>query len=44
MRPTIRVWGLGWPIDHVLTSGQGSTEIRPGLGSDHAGVVARIGF
>ncbi|WP_323021764.1 endonuclease/exonuclease/phosphatase family protein [Pararhodobacter sp.] len=44
MRATIRVLGLGWPIDHVLTSGQGSTEIRPRLGSDHAGVVARIGF
>ena len=44
MRATIRVLGLGWPIDQVLTSGQGSTEIRPRLGSDHAGVVARIGF
>ncbi len=38
-----------WPylpfrIDHVLASGSGSLSIRPKLGSDHNGLMARIDF
>ncbi len=38
-----RVIWPGLPIDHVLTpGGAGTTEIRPLLGSDHYGILARI--
>jgi endonuclease/exonuclease/phosphatase (EEP) superfamily protein YafD len=30
------------PIDHVLARGGGTVETRPGLGSDHLGLLARI--
>ena len=32
------------PIDHVLTNGTGDVTRRPQFGSDHFGLVARIGF
>lgn len=41
---TIDLWGLPLPIDHVLSSGTGSSDRRPLLGSDHHGLVARIKF
>jgi len=41
---TISLKGLPLPIDHVLSSGTGRTERRALLGSDHHGLVARIGF
>ncbi|WP_375280975.1 endonuclease/exonuclease/phosphatase family protein [Pseudooctadecabacter sp.] len=46
--PLVRTFSLsGYPlgIDHVLaTGGTGDLEVRPLMGSDHYGVVARIGF
>lgn len=39
---TIEVRGVGFPIDHVLTDGNGTTSLRGRLGSDHAGLSARI--
>lgn len=30
------------PIDHVLSPGGGQVEARPGLGSDHLGLLARL--
>lgn len=44
VQTTILLRGIGLPIDHVLTTGQGRVERRPQLGSDHFGLVARIGF
>lgn len=41
---TIDVRGLPMTIDHVLTDGAGTTERRPLFGSDHHGLVARIGW
>ncbi|WP_309667388.1 endonuclease/exonuclease/phosphatase family protein [Tabrizicola sp.] len=32
------------PIDHVLAPGGGSIELRPLLGSDHRGLVGRLGL
>lgn len=42
LRDTIEVRGVGFPIDHALTDGQGTTILRPRFGSDHHGLVARI--
>lgn len=39
---TIEVRGVGFPIDHVLTDGGGTANVRGLIGSDHAGVLARI--
>lgn len=39
---TIEVQGVGLPIDHVLTDGQGSVTRAERFGSDHYGLVARI--
>lgn len=46
IRPTLFVKGYPLPIDHVLTDArwQASVERRPRLGSDHFGVLARIGI
>lgn len=45
MRPTLFVKGYPLPIDHVLVDfrTRGEVELRPKLGSDHHGVLARIG-
>lgn len=40
--PTIEVRGVGLPIDHVLTDGQGTVTRVARMGSDHFGLVARI--
>jgi len=37
-----KAFGMRLPIDHVLATGGGMTQIRPTLGSDHNGVLARI--
>lgn len=42
VRPTLKLRHLPLPLDHVLAPGGGSLEVRPLLGSDHAGVVARV--
>ncbi len=39
--PRFHPW-VRLPIDHVFAPGQGSVELRPLLGSDHYGIVARI--
>lgn len=39
---TIEVRGVGFPIDHVLTDGDGTATLRGRMGSDHEGLVARI--
>ena len=40
---TFELYGYPLAIDHVLaTGGQGSIEVRPRLGSDHFGVLARV--
>ena len=39
--PRFHPW-VRLPIDHVFAPGQGATELRPLLGSDHYGLVARI--
>jgi endonuclease/exonuclease/phosphatase (EEP) superfamily protein YafD len=31
------------PIDHVISPGGGRLELRAPLGSDHLGVLARVG-
>jgi endonuclease/exonuclease/phosphatase (EEP) superfamily protein YafD len=41
---TLEYRDVPFQIDHVLTDGQGSVERRPRLGSDHFGLVARIGW
>ena len=42
---TFTLFGYPLGIDHVLaTGGRGTVEVRPQLGSDHYGVVARIAF
>lgn len=45
IRPTLFVKGYPLPIDHVLVhyQGQAAVEHRPRFGSDHHGVLARIG-
>ena len=35
-------WRVPLQIDHVLTDGMGEVELRPRLGADHYGLVARI--
>ncbi|MDJ0827873.1 MAG: endonuclease/exonuclease/phosphatase family protein [Rhodobacter sp.] len=44
-RPSFPRWSwLPLPIDHVLApGGTGQTQIRPRLGSDHRGLLARVG-
>jgi len=39
--PRFHPW-VRLPIDHVFATGQGAIEVRPLLGSDHYGIVARI--
>jgi endonuclease/exonuclease/phosphatase (EEP) superfamily protein YafD len=39
--PRFHPW-VRLPIDHVFATGQGAIELRPLLGSDHYGIVARI--
>lgn len=41
---TIEVRGVGLSIDHVLSDGFGQAGRRPRFGSDHYGMVARIGW
>ena len=41
-RPSFQLGPLPLPIDHVLAPGGGTTELRPFLGSDHRGLVARV--
>ncbi|MEM7439638.1 MAG: endonuclease/exonuclease/phosphatase family protein [Pseudomonadota bacterium] len=40
--PTLNFKGIPLPIDLVLAPGSGSVELRPKLGSDHSGLVARV--
>ncbi|MBV7392717.1 endonuclease/exonuclease/phosphatase family protein [Mameliella sediminis] len=48
MRPTYWLRLAGWPLaiplplDQVWATGGGRAELRPRLGSDHAGVLARV--
>ncbi len=42
VRPSLYVKHVPLPIDLVLAPGGGATVLRPGLGSDHAGVVAYV--
>jgi len=44
MHVTIEPRGVPLSIDHVLTTGEGRTERRPRLGSDHFGIFAEISF
>ncbi len=44
LRTTIDIRGMRLPIDHVLTNGMGWVSLRPGFGSDHAGLLARVAF
>lgn len=41
-RPTLTLWNMPLPIDHVLAPGGGTVERRPLLGSDHRGLVADV--
>ncbi|MVO16133.1 endonuclease/exonuclease/phosphatase family protein [Parasedimentitalea huanghaiensis] len=41
-RPTLYLRNIPLPIDLVLAPGGGAMEVRPNLGSDHAGVVADV--
>jgi len=43
-RPTLTLWNMPLPIDHVLASGGGRISKRPLLGSDHHGLVANVDF
>ncbi|MFP7672804.1 endonuclease/exonuclease/phosphatase family protein [Marivita sp. S0852] len=40
--PTLRKMGAPLPIDHVYAPGGGRATARPRLGSDHAGVMAKV--
>lgn len=42
VRPTLRYRRAPLPIDFALAPGGGSVEMRPLLGSDHAGIVANL--
>lgn len=42
VRATLNFRHLPFPLDHVMAPGGGSLEVRPLLGSDHAGVVAKV--
>jgi len=44
VQTTIRIRHVPLQIDHVLTTGQGSVARRPQFGSDHYGLLARVGF
>ena len=41
---TIEVEGFPLAIDHVYSNGRGTVARRPLLGSDHAGLVARLSW
>lgn len=41
-RPTLTLWNMPIPIDHVLAPGGGHVERRPLFGSDHRGLVANV--
>lgn len=43
-RPTFYLRGVALPIDFALAPGGGAVEMRPLLGSRHAGVVADLGL
>ncbi|MEO9896360.1 MAG: endonuclease/exonuclease/phosphatase family protein [Paracoccaceae bacterium] len=42
VRPTLKLRHLPLPLDFVLAPEGGSTELRPLLGSDHAGILAKL--
>lgn len=42
IRPTLKFRNVPLPIDFVLAPGGGSVEVRPLLGSDHAGILANL--
>lgn len=44
VRPTLKIRHLPLPLDHVMAPEGGSLEVRPLFGSDHAGVVAKVGL
>lgn len=39
---TLRYRDIPFTIDHILTTGQGTTQLRPLLGADHHGILADI--